>query len=76
MLTLEPILEFDMDIMIKRIEDIDPHFIWLGTVETKSVIYKKKLEPSLDKILQLYTELGKLGYVVMLKKKLIDRLAE
>ena len=74
MVTLEPLLDFDLDVMIEWICNINPLFVWIGTDDTSSSIYKNKLEPSIDKIIQLYVELGIRGYAVMLKDKLIKRI--
>jgi hypothetical protein len=75
MLTLEPMLDFDLDVMVEWICEINPAFIWIGTVSKDSYICKEKREPSLDKIIDLYVELGIRGFVVMLKDKLIKRIA-
>lgn len=73
MLTLEPIMDFDLDEMLEWIDGINPVFIWLGTVSEASVLHINNLEPPFEKIMELYTRLGTKGYVVMFKNKFLER---
>ena len=63
MVTIEPVMDFDMDTMLEWIEHINPCMVWLGYDSRKT----RLPEPSLDKVRQLYWELGIRGFTVMLK---------
>ncbi len=75
MLTLEPMLKFDLPIMLEWINNIRPDFIWIGTdYANKSYIAKHGLEAPIDDVMKLYYILGMQGYLVQLKDKLIERI--
>jgi len=77
MLTLEPMLKFDLPIMLEWINNIRPDFIWIGTdYADKSYIAKHGLEAPIDDVMKLYYILGSRGYLVQLKDKLIERIAD
>jgi hypothetical protein len=63
MVTVEPVFEFDMNIMLEWMKKINPCMIWLG--------YDSKVnnlpEPELRKVKEFHWELSKEGFVVMLK---------
>ncbi len=63
MVTIEPVLDFDLDIMLEWIATIRPVMVWLG--------YDSKHcglpEPPLEKVRQLHWELSLQGISVLLK---------
>jgi hypothetical protein len=63
MLTVEPIMQFDLDTLLRWIGDIDPCMVWLG-YDSKNTGLP---EPDLDKVKELYWALGRQGRVVILK---------
>ena len=68
MVTIEPVMDFDIDVMVKWIEDIKPRMVWLGYDSKIPKDPEKQLkEPKLDKVRALYWELGIRGFTVMLK---------
>lgn len=70
MLTFEPILDFDIPAMVEYAEIVNPCMIWMG-YDTKNCGLP---EPSLDKFMKLYWELGRRGFTVILKHvKGVDR---
>jgi hypothetical protein len=64
MVTVEPVMDFDLEIMVNWIEDINPCMVWLGYDSRKNHL----LEPELVKVKTLYWELGRRGFTVVLKK--------
>ena len=64
MVTIEPVIDFDLDILLKWMQDIKPCMIWLG-YDTKNCNLP---EPSVSKVKKLHWELSKAGFVVILKK--------
>ena len=64
MITIEPIMDFDCDVMLKWIKQIKPQLVWMG-YDSKN----KKLipEPSLEKFMDLYKALGENGIKVKMK---------
>ena len=63
MLTMEPIMDFDTEHMVAYAEAVRPCMVWLGYDSKKCGLP----EPSLEKFKELYWELGKRGFVVILK---------
>ena len=63
MITIEPVIDFDLDIMISWVIEIKPCMVWLGYDSKKNNL----VEPELEKVLQLYWELGKRDFLVKLK---------
>jgi len=63
MITIEPAVNFDTDVMINWIENINPCMVWLGYDSGKN----RLPEPKLEKVMNLYQELGRRGFVVILK---------
>lgn len=63
MVTIEPVIDFDMDVMLKWVKDINPCMVWLGYDSKNNHLP----EPALEKVKQLHWELSKAGFVVMLK---------
>lgn len=63
MVTIEPVVDFDLEMMVEWIERINPCMVWLGYDSRKT----RLPEPPLDKVKRLYWELGKRGFTVMLK---------
>ena len=63
MVTIEPVIEFDEDGIISKIHALDPCMVWLGYDLRKS----RLPEPPLEKVRNLYWELGTRGFTVVLK---------
>lgn len=63
MITIEPVLEFDLDIMVKWVKQIKPIMVWLG-FDSKN---NKLPEPNIDEFNKLYRALKKEGFNVILK---------
>jgi hypothetical protein len=63
MVTIEPVMDFDMSIMIDWIENISPCMVWLGYDSGKN----KLPEPKLEKVKSLHWELARKGFTVILK---------
>jgi hypothetical protein len=63
MVTVEPVLDVDLDVMIRWIEEINPCMIWLGYDSRNTGLR----EPESAKVRDLHWELGKRGFVVILK---------
>jgi len=63
MVTVEPVLDFDINVMVSWIENIQPCMVWLGYDSRKNHLP----EPPLEKVKSFYWELGTLGFRVMLK---------
>lgn len=64
MLTFEPVLDFDVFIMKAYVNQIKPLIVWLGFDSKKNNLP----EPPIEKVKELYWELGKLGIPVILKR--------
>ncbi len=63
MVTIEPVMDFDLDVMIGWVENINPCMVWLGYDSGKN----KLPEPELEKVESLHWQLAKNGFVVILK---------
>jgi hypothetical protein len=63
MVTIEPVMGFDMDVMVDWIENINPCMVWLGYDSGKN----RLVEPELEKVKSLHWELAKRGFTVVLK---------
>ena len=63
MVTIEPVIDFDLEVMLEWITDINPCMVWLGYDSKKCHLP----EPELEKVRELHWELSKAGFVVMLK---------
>jgi len=63
MVTIEPVMEFDLDTMISWITEINPCMVWLGYDSRNSHLP----EPDLEKVKRLHWELGRRRFTVMLK---------
>ncbi len=63
MITIEPVLDFSIDVMIARIETVKPLMIWLGYDTKKTGLP----EPPIEKVRELHWQLSRLGFTVMLK---------
>jgi protein gp37 len=63
MVTIEPVIDFDVDVMLKWMKDINPCMIWLGYDSGKNNLP----EPELEKVKELHWELNRAGFVVLLK---------
>jgi hypothetical protein len=63
MVTIEPVIDFDLNTMIDWIENINPCMVWLGYDSGKN----KLPEPELEKVKSLHWQLAKKGFVVILK---------
>ncbi len=60
--TIEPILDFDIEIFVQWIKDIAPGFVYIGYANDKYEGKKLKLpEPQLEKTMQLIAEIRKAG---------------
>lgn len=63
--TIEPILDFDIEILSQWIQKIAPEFVYIGYANDKHEGKKLKLpEPSLEKTMQLIAELRNAGIEV------------
>jgi len=62
-ITIEPVMDFDLDAMVTMIEQINPVVVWLGYDSKRSGLP----EPSLEKVHQLQWELFQRGYAVLPK---------
>lgn len=58
MVTIEPIMDFDLDVFVSEIRKINPEFVNIGADSNNKKSYKF-LEPSKEKILALIEELKK-----------------
>lgn len=63
MVTIEPVIDFDLNVMINWIENINSSMVWLGYDSGKN----RLPEPKLEKVMSLNWELVKRGFVVFLK---------
>ena len=63
MVTIEPVMDFDLNVMIDWVESINPCMVWLGYDSGKN----KLPEPELEKVKSLHWQLSKKGFVVVLK---------
>ncbi len=63
MVTIEPVIDFDTEIMLSWLENINPCMVWLGYDSRKH----RLPEPELEKVKNLYWELGHRGFTVILK---------
>jgi hypothetical protein len=63
MITVEPVLDFDADILVNWIREIKPCLVWLGYDSGKN----RLPEPPLAKVQWLYQELVSRGLTVVLK---------
>ena len=63
MVTIEPVMDFDLDVMISWVENINPCMVWLGYDSGKNNLP----EPELEKVKSLHWQLAKKGFIVILK---------
>lgn len=63
MVTIEPVLDFDLDVMVRWVKEIDPVVVWLG-FDSKN---NNLPEPSIKKFNRFHKSLLKAGYNVILK---------
>jgi hypothetical protein len=63
MVTIEPVMDFDLDTMIDWMGKLKPCLIWLGYDSKKNHLP----EPELAKVKELYWALGKLGFTINIK---------
>lgn len=63
MLTVEPVIDFDVSILISWIEKLNPCMIWLGYDSKRNYLS----EPELAKVKMLHWKLSRAGYFVILK---------
>ena len=68
MVTIEPIMDFDLEVLVNWLKDIDPHFVNIGA-DSKG---HHLPEPSKEKILKLVEELNK--FTEIKKKENLGRL--
>jgi hypothetical protein len=64
MMTIEPVMVFDLPVMIEWVERLNPVMVWLGYDSKRAGLP----EPELNEVKNLYWELGKRGFVVILKR--------
>ena len=64
MITIEPVMEFDQEVMLEWVEMIRPRLVWLGFDSKKAGLP----EPSLEAVKSLHWEIARRGHVVILKK--------
>ena len=63
MVTIEPVLDLDTDVMVTWVENINPCMVWIGYDSKKNYLP----EPALEKVKTLYWELGRRDFTVVLK---------
>lgn len=63
MLTIEPVMDFDLEKMVAIVEAVNPVMVWMGYDSKKCNLP----EPYLHKFKHLHWELAKKGFTVMLK---------
>lgn len=63
MVTIEPVIDFDIDVMLAWMKKLQPCMIWLGYDSKRNYLP----EPELAKVKQLHWKLSKLGYILILK---------
>ncbi len=63
MLTIEPVIDFDVDILCRWIQQTNPCMVWIGYDTKKTGLP----EPPIEKVKDLHWQLSKLGFTVMLK---------
>jgi hypothetical protein len=64
MVTIEPVIDFDLNVMVRWMENINPCMVWLGYDSRSNHLP----EPELEKVKSLYWKLGERGFTVILKK--------
>jgi len=64
MVTIEPVMRFDLDTMLRWIIDINPCMVWMGYDSKDTGL----IEPSVQYFRRLYWELSKRGFLVLLKR--------
>ncbi len=64
MITIEPIVDFDLDVMVEWMKQINPHIVWMGYDSKSKCDFP---EPSLDKFNSLHKKLEQAGIQVKLK---------
>jgi len=64
MVTVEPVMDFDLNVMVHWIKKINPCMVWIG-YDSKS---NKLPEPELLKVLELHWQLSKAHITTILKK--------
>lgn len=63
MITIEPVVDFDLDVMVKWVKDIKPCMVWLGYDSKKNNLP----EPSYEKFMSLKKTMEQAGIKVILK---------
>lgn len=63
MITIEPVIDFDLDVMVKWVKEINPVVVWLG-YDSKN---NNLPEPSIEKFNRFHKALEKAGFNVILK---------
>lgn len=64
MITIEPVMDFDLDVMVGWIQQINPQLVWLGYDSKKKGMFP---EPATDKFMSLYKSIEAMGISVKLK---------
>lgn len=63
MITIEPVIDFDLDVMVRWVKEINPVVVWLGYDSGKNNLS----EPSIEKFNRFHKALEKAGFNVILK---------
>jgi len=63
MVTIEPVIDFDIDVMLDWMKNIKPLMIWLGYDSRNNNLP----EPSLEKFKELFWALSKEKFIIILK---------
>jgi len=63
MVTIEPVMDFNLNVVIDWVKNINPCVVWLGYDSGKN----RLPEPELEKVRNLHWELASRGFVVVLK---------
>lgn len=66
MVTIEPVMDFDLDVLLHWISEIKPRLAWLGYDSKNCGL----IEPPLEKFKELHWQLGVMGIATILKKSI------
>jgi len=72
MVTVEPVMDFDLEILLPWIIEINPRLVWLGYDSKKCGL----TEPSLEKFKEFQWELAAKGFAIILKKSVPNPIIE
>lgn len=64
MITIEPIMDFDFDIMLKWVKQVKPQLVWIGYDSKNEGLFP---EPDMNKFMKLYRAVKKAGIKIKIK---------